>query len=60
MVFQQFNLFPHMTVLQNVSEGLVTVKRTSAADARERALRELTKVGLAEACDRGVGLTLSA
>ena len=48
MVFQQFNLFPHMTVLQNVMEGLVTVKRVSAADARERALRELTKVGLAE------------
>jgi polar amino acid transport system ATP-binding protein len=48
MVFQQFNLFPHMTVLQNVMEGLVTVKRVSANDARERALRELTKVGLAE------------
>ncbi|RYF71275.1 MAG: amino acid ABC transporter ATP-binding protein [Comamonadaceae bacterium] len=48
MVFQQFNLFPHMTVLQNVMEGLVTVKRVSASDARERALRELSKVGLAE------------
>ena len=48
MVFQQFNLFPHMTVLQNVMEGLVTVKRVLTADARERALRELTKVGLAE------------
>ena len=48
MVFQQFNLFPHMTVLQNVMEGLVTVKRVSANEARERALRELTKVGLAE------------
>ena len=48
MVFQQFNLFPHMTVLQNVMEGLVTVKRVLASDARERALRELTKVGLAE------------
>ena len=48
MVFQQFNLFPHMTVLQNVMEGLVTVRRVAAADARERALRELAKVGLAE------------
>ncbi|RYZ11283.1 MAG: amino acid ABC transporter ATP-binding protein [Comamonadaceae bacterium] len=48
MVFQQFNLFPHMTVLQNVMEGLVTVKRLPAAESRERALRELTKVGLDE------------
>ncbi|MGJ7490893.1 amino acid ABC transporter ATP-binding protein [Variovorax sp. ZT4R33] len=51
MVFQQFNLFPHMTVLQNVMEGLVTVKGVSKNDARERALRELTKVGLAEKAD---------
>jgi polar amino acid transport system ATP-binding protein len=48
MVFQQFNLFPHMTVLQNVMEGLVTVKRLPAAEARERALAEIAKVGLAE------------
>ncbi len=48
MVFQQFNLFPNMTVLQNVMEGLVTVRRIPAADARERATRELAKVGLAE------------
>jgi polar amino acid transport system ATP-binding protein len=48
MVFQQFNLFPHMTVLQNVMEGLVTVKRLPAAQARERALAEIAKVGLAE------------
>ena len=51
MVFQQFNLFPHMTVLQNVMEGLVTVKRLPAAEARERAARELAKVGLAEKAD---------
>ncbi len=48
MVFQQFNLFPHMTVLQNVMEGLVTVRRIAAKDARERALRELGKVGLTD------------
>ena len=48
MVFQQFNLFPHMTVLQNVMEGLVTVKRLPAAQARERAVAEIAKVGLAE------------
>jgi polar amino acid transport system ATP-binding protein len=48
MVFQQFNLFPHMTVLQNVMEGLVTVKRLPAAQARERAMAQIAKVGLAE------------
>ena len=48
MVFQQFNLFPHMTVLQNVIEGLVTVKRIAGPVAREQALRQLAKVGLSE------------
>ncbi|MDP9902965.1 amino acid ABC transporter ATP-binding protein [Variovorax ginsengisoli] len=51
MVFQQFNLFPHMTVLQNVMEGLLTVKREPSDAARARALRELTQVGLAEKAD---------
>ncbi len=46
MVFQQFNLFPHMTVLDNVMEGLVTVKGMKRAAARERAAAELEKVGL--------------
>ena len=50
MVFQQFNLFPNMTALQNVMEGLVTVKRLPADEARAHALRELTKVGLADKC----------
>ncbi|MFG0547075.1 amino acid ABC transporter ATP-binding protein [Pseudomonas sp. YQ_6] len=50
MVFQQFNLFPHMTVLQNVMEGPVTVKKTPKSAARELALALLGKVGLA---DRG-------
>jgi len=48
MVFQQFNLFPHMTVLGNVAEALVTVKRQSRAHARSRALQELERVGLAD------------
>ncbi|GGE44272.1 ABC transporter ATPase [Agaricicola taiwanensis] len=48
MVFQQFNLFPHMTVVENVMEGLVTVKRMKKPQARERALTELRKVGLEE------------
>jgi polar amino acid transport system ATP-binding protein len=48
MVFQQFNLFPHMTAVDNVMEGLRTVKRMPAPQARERALRELERVGLAD------------
>ena len=48
MVFQQFNLFPQMTVAANVMEGLRTVKRVPEAAARERALAELARVGLAD------------
>ena len=46
MVFQQFNLFPHMTVLENVMEGLITVKRIPKDVARSRANEQLAKVGL--------------
>ncbi|MXN19520.1 ATP-binding cassette domain-containing protein [Pseudooceanicola sp. GBMRC 2024] len=55
MVFQQFNLFPHMTVLQNVMEGLITVKGLSRQDARAIAVRELAKVGLGEKHDAWPG-----
>jgi polar amino acid transport system ATP-binding protein len=48
MVFQSFNLFPHMTAIGNAMEGLVTVKRVPKAAARERAMAELTRVGLAD------------
>ena len=48
MVFQQFNLFPHMTVLGNVMEALLTVKRMPRNAARELALAELSRVGLAD------------
>lgn len=48
MAFQQFNLFPHMTALGNVMEGLVTVKRLNKARAAEMARGLLAKVGLAE------------
>ena len=48
MVFQQFNLFPHMTALGNVMEGLRTVRGQRDAEARERAERELARVGLAD------------
>ncbi|KQT68964.1 MULTISPECIES: amino acid ABC transporter ATP-binding protein [unclassified Aureimonas] len=48
MVFQQFNLWPHMTALGNVTEALVTVRRLSRAEAEERGMAQLRHVGLAE------------
>lgn len=46
MVFQEFNLFPHMTVLENVIEGPVTVKGMDRARATELAEQHLDNVGL--------------
>ena len=46
MCFQQFNLWPHMTALGNVSEALKTVRGMRKADAEQRALVQLQKVGL--------------
>src|SRR5512145_3093697 len=46
MVFQEFNLFPHMSVLENVIEGPVTVKRMDKAKAIELAEQNLDSVGL--------------
>ncbi|MBX6724197.1 MAG: amino acid ABC transporter ATP-binding protein, partial [Dactylosporangium sp.] len=48
MVFQRFNLFPHMTALENVMEAPVRVKREPAAAVRERARALLDRVGLAD------------
>jgi polar amino acid transport system ATP-binding protein len=48
MVFQQFNLFPHMTAAGNVMEGLRTVRRQPKPEARARAEKELARVGLAD------------
>ncbi|WP_153772316.1 amino acid ABC transporter ATP-binding protein [Labrenzia sp. CE80] len=48
MVFQHFNLWPHMTALQNVAEALVQVKKLPKAQAEAKAKDALTKVGLAD------------
>lgn len=51
MVFQRFNLFPHMTVLQNVMEGPITVKKMDQKKARELAMALLEKVNLLDKAD---------
>lgn len=51
MVFQQFNVFKNMTVIQNVMDPLVVVQRKSKDEAREIALQELERVGLSEKRD---------
>ena len=51
MVFQRFNLFPHMTALGNVSEAPIQVRGVSRAEASARGLELLDRVGLGDKCD---------
>ena len=51
MVFQRFNLFPHMTAIQNVMEAQVKVKGRSKDEARKNGLELLERVGLGDRCD---------
>jgi L-cystine transport system ATP-binding protein len=51
MVFQGYNLFPHMTALENVMEGPVTVKKETKDKARQKAAFFLEKVGLSDKMD---------
>ena len=48
MVFQHFNLFPHKTVLQNITMAPVTLKKKTAAAAKEQAMALLERIGLAD------------
>ncbi|HEY9213915.1 MAG TPA: amino acid ABC transporter ATP-binding protein [Ancylobacter sp.] len=52
MIFQQFNLFPHMTVLENVMEGPVTVKGMKRKEARATAQDYLKRVGLSDKAEQ--------
>jgi cystine transport system ATP-binding protein len=51
MVFQSYNLFPHLTVVENVMEGQVVVLKRSKAEAKKRSLDLLAKVGLSDRAD---------
>ena len=48
MVFQEFNLFPHQTVIENIMEGQITVLKRSKSEAREKGMLLLEKVGLVD------------
>ncbi len=52
MVFQSFNLFAHKTVLQNVTLGPMKVRKLSKEQARERGMKLLERVGIADKADR--------
>ena len=52
MVFQQFNLFPHMSVLDNLTCGPINVKKENKADAEKKAMDLLARVGLADKADQ--------
>lgn len=58
MVFQNFQLFPHRTVTENITEGLITVQKWSKKQAHERAMELLEKVGLTDKANAWPG-TLS-
>jgi len=55
MVFQQFNLFPHLTALQNVMEAPIHVKHLKKAEAEQKARSLLAQVGLAEKAEQYPG-----
>ncbi|MER8549901.1 amino acid ABC transporter ATP-binding protein [Mesorhizobium sp. M1169] len=52
MVFQNFNLFPHRTALQNIIEAPLVVKKVPRAEAESQARKLLSRMGLTDACDK--------
>ncbi|MGH3728746.1 MAG: amino acid ABC transporter ATP-binding protein [Micromonosporaceae bacterium] len=52
MVFQSFNLFAHKTILENVTLGPIKVRKEKASAVRERAMRLLDRVGIANQADK--------
>jgi ABC-type polar amino acid transport system ATPase subunit len=52
MVFQQFNLFPHLTVLENLTLGPIRTRKFAKADANELAMRYLERVDIPEQADK--------
>jgi general L-amino acid transport system ATP-binding protein len=55
MVFQQFNLFPHVTVLDNITLAPIWVRKRSKEEARETAMQLLERVGIPEQADKYPG-----
>jgi general L-amino acid transport system ATP-binding protein len=55
MVFQQFNLFPHLSVLQNITLGPIWVRKKPKAEAEELAMGLLERVGIPEQADKFPG-----
>lgn len=55
MVFQQFNLFPHLTILENITLAPIHVRKWNKADAEEKAMKWLTRVGIPEQADKYPG-----
>jgi polar amino acid transport system ATP-binding protein len=52
MVFQHFNLFPHLTVLENITLAPITLKKSSKEEANETARRLLERIGLPDKADK--------
>jgi general L-amino acid transport system ATP-binding protein len=55
MVFQSFNLFPHLTVLQNITLAPIWVRKKSKSDAEEKAMELLERVGIPEQAEKFPG-----